>query len=616
MPFNSDAKRLFGTTDLYQILQLNGSKSKRKDYSETDIKKAFFKLSLQFHPDRCDDETKKIQATAKFQILNQAYAVLSDKQKRAVYDETGIADGVEVCGDDVDWRDIWKLIFKEVTEKDIENFIQKFRESGEERDAVKEAYIKCDGDMGKILHDVIGVTYEDEERLHKMICDMIESGELEATQKFVAEPEKKKARRRRAAKREAEEAMKMLKETQRSEGTTDLIAAIQNRQRKNLASFDQFCDSLAAKSEQEVPVCYQTSILALVFSIGYWRMDKFGYFVELSSIDLCEERSCSLFSKSWLQNLDEKKFMLVAEIDTLLRKREELNKKIWMQGKETYRMEEKFQRIDSLVRDRLPLAEMRKDLPFIYFITPTYRRPTQKADLVRLAQTLAYVPNLYWIVVEDANNTSPFITEILERYRIKFAHLYALTPPKKKPNETDPNWKIARGIVQRNKALMWLRRNLDRSKRGVVYFGDDDNTYDWRLFDEMRSIERVGVWPVGLVGGLIVETAVLSEGNNVSFNSLWKPDRPFPVDMAAFAVNLSLALNANASFTYDVPRGYQESHFLTSLGLTRNDLELKADGCTKVYVWHTRTERTVLSQRERLKFLRGTLNGVESDAVY
>lgn len=50
-----------------------------------------------------------------------------------------------------------------------------------------------------------------------------------------------------------------------------------------------------------------------------------------------------------LQNLDEKKLMLIAEIDTLLRKREELNKKIWMQEKETYRMEEKFQRIDNLL---------------------------------------------------------------------------------------------------------------------------------------------------------------------------------------------------------------------------------------------------------------------------
>uniref|UniRef100_A0A915Q5G3 Galactosylgalactosylxylosylprotein 3-beta-glucuronosyltransferase n=1 Tax=Setaria digitata TaxID=48799 RepID=A0A915Q5G3_9BILA len=130
----------------------------------------------------------------------------------------------------------------------------------------------------------------------------------------------------------------------------------------------------------------------------------------------------------------------------------------------------------------------------------------------------------------------------------------------------------------------------------------------------MRSIQKVGVWPVGLVGGLIVETAKFSEGKNVSFNSLWKPERPFPIDMAAFAINLSLALDANAFFTYNVPRGYQESHFLTALGLKRSDLELKANGCTKVYVWHTRTERTKLSQHERSKFWQGLLNDVESDA--
>ncbi|VBB32247.1 unnamed protein product [Acanthocheilonema viteae] len=204
MSFFNDAKRLFGTTDLYEILHLKGSKSKRKDYSQADIKKAFFKLSLQFHPDRCDNEIKKVQATAKFQILNRAYAVLSDKQKRAVYDETGIVDDDEICSDDVDWLARWRLIFKKITKEDIDNFIQKFRDSGEERDAVKEAYMKHKGDMGKILNDIIGVTYEDEDRLHKMISDMIESGELKATRYFVSEPEKKKAKRRKAAEREEE----------------------------------------------------------------------------------------------------------------------------------------------------------------------------------------------------------------------------------------------------------------------------------------------------------------------------------------------------------------------------------------------------------------------------
>ncbi|VIO93956.1 Uncharacterized protein BM_BM5994 [Brugia malayi] len=247
MSFVTDAKRLFGTTDLYEILNLKGSKLKRKDYSQAEIKKAFFKLSLQFHPDRYSNEVEKVETTAKFQILNHAYAVLSDKQKRAIYDEMGITDDTGVYADDVDWLARWRMMFKKITKEDIDNFVRKFRDSGEERDAVKEAYIKYKGDMGKILNDVIGVTYEDERRLHKMISDMIGSGELKATRYFVSEPEKRKAKRRKAARREAEEAEKMLKEVQRNEGAKDLVALIQNRQQKNIASFNELCDSLAVK---------------------------------------------------------------------------------------------------------------------------------------------------------------------------------------------------------------------------------------------------------------------------------------------------------------------------------------------------------------------------------
>ncbi|MCP9263928.1 DnaJ-like protein subfamily C member 9 [Dirofilaria immitis] len=180
------------------------------------------KLSLQFHPDRCDDDTKKVQTTR-------------------------VIDDAEISSDDVDWLAKWRLIFKKITKEDIDNFIQKFRDSGEERDAVKEAYIKNKGDLGKILNDVIGVTYEDEERLRRMISGMIESGELKATRYFISEPEKRKARRRKAAEREAKEAEELLKEVQKNEGKKDLVALIRNRQQKNLTSFNQFCDSLAVK---------------------------------------------------------------------------------------------------------------------------------------------------------------------------------------------------------------------------------------------------------------------------------------------------------------------------------------------------------------------------------
>ena len=42
----------------------------------------------------------------------------------------------------------------------------------------------------------------------------------------------------------------------------------------------------------------------------------------------------------------------------------------------------------------------------IFVITPTYTRPTQLADMTRLAQTLQLVPDIFWIVVEDSHNMS------------------------------------------------------------------------------------------------------------------------------------------------------------------------------------------------------------------
>ena len=76
---------------------------------------------------------------------------------------------------------------------------------------------------------------------------------------------------------------------------------------------------------------------------------------------------------------------------------------------------------------------------------------------------------------------------------------------------SDPNWTLPRGVDQRNSALLWIRNQLAGVKNGVVYFGDDDNTYDLKVFEEMRKVEKAGVWPVGIVGGMFVETPILAE---------------------------------------------------------------------------------------------------------
>jgi hypothetical protein len=64
-----------------------------------------------------------------------------------------------------------------------------------------------------------------------------------------------------------------------------------------------------------------------------------------------------------------------------------------------------------------------EDLPVIYVVTPTYRRPEQVPELTRMAQTLLNVPAIQWVVVEDNNSTTPAIRALLDRYGMPYTHL-------------------------------------------------------------------------------------------------------------------------------------------------------------------------------------------------
>ena len=63
-------------SDLYSILEIS------KDASEEDIKKAYRKLSFQYHPDRNNSS----EAEEKIRKINEAYEVLGNKDKRMLYD--------------------------------------------------------------------------------------------------------------------------------------------------------------------------------------------------------------------------------------------------------------------------------------------------------------------------------------------------------------------------------------------------------------------------------------------------------------------------------------------------------------------------------------------------
>ncbi|KAM9061004.1 dnaJ homolog subfamily C member 9 [Sarcophilus harrisii] len=232
-------KEEFGTTDLYEVLGV------RRKASQGEIRRSYHKVSLRVHPDRVDEAGRK-KATRQFQILGQVYAILSDAERRDLYDEQGLVDE-EGEGPDRDWLSYWRLLFRKITLDDIKSFEEKYVGSEEELVDIKQAYVDFKGDMDQIMESLLCAEHTSEPRIRAIIQQAIDSEEVPPFKAFLKESKQKMNARKRRAQEEAKEAEKTRKELGLGEGPGDLKALIQSRRNNREKEMDSFLAQMEAK---------------------------------------------------------------------------------------------------------------------------------------------------------------------------------------------------------------------------------------------------------------------------------------------------------------------------------------------------------------------------------
>ncbi|KAJ2952026.1 hypothetical protein O0L34_g4286 [Tuta absoluta] len=239
-------EKYFKTRSLYEVLEIT------EKATDKEVKKAYHKLSLKVHPDRVKED-EKLEATEKFKVLGSIHEILSDSNKRAIYDETKSVDDDDFnVIQDRDWTVYWRLLFKKITDEDIKAYEKEYIGSKEEKEDLKTAYLAGKGDMDYIVDQVQFARSEQEPRIREILNEMIEKGDIPAYKIFTHEPAKKRQKRHAKENREEKEAEEWKSYLLgKDSGSKSLELMIKEKQQNREKQMDSFLDNLAAKYSEK-----------------------------------------------------------------------------------------------------------------------------------------------------------------------------------------------------------------------------------------------------------------------------------------------------------------------------------------------------------------------------
>ena len=135
--------------------------NKGPSITASQLRKAYYRQALKYHPDKQAENSEvvaKEEAKLKFQAISVAYSILSDEERRTLYDESGEMDDTDEMagGENTDeWTSYFKGIFGKVTTSDIDRFAESYKCSEEEEKDVLKYYTQFKGDLDKMLECVM-----------------------------------------------------------------------------------------------------------------------------------------------------------------------------------------------------------------------------------------------------------------------------------------------------------------------------------------------------------------------------------------------------------------------------------------------------------------------------
>lgn len=216
------------------------------------------KLALQLHPDKNPGDAG---AEEKFKTLQKVYGILSDPDKRRVYDQTGsVEDSEELAGEKFnELYNYYRAMYAKVTEDDLEQFHASFKGGDEERAELLKYYRQFKGDMAKVFEWVMcSDEAADAHRFMDILDAAIKGKEVPSFPKFTAWAKKvaAKPRPKPGAGGKKGGSKKGGKAGSKDGGEAALIAQIRARQAGALQPFGGVLGKLMARyggGEENVP---------------------------------------------------------------------------------------------------------------------------------------------------------------------------------------------------------------------------------------------------------------------------------------------------------------------------------------------------------------------------